>query len=394
MHTLWLIARYGLVALVFTSAAHYVLWRWLRRSFPNDVQRHRRWLVPLFGVLAASVLVRLGSYFFEFKAGEWLVGTIMIWHLTVGALAIAAGLTYSVAWLWQLLRTSKDTKHPTPLAPTPLPRRRLLEGATGLMLLGGSGAALGRGFVSTRFDIEIVRISLKVPKLPRALDGFSIVQLSDLHIGTYFHGDELTHAVELARRLRPDLYVVTGDVVDLNPVYAMGAGQALSALKARHGVIAILGNHDYYAGADAILQGLRSAGIEVLVNASKRIEDGLVIAGLDDVAGEEREGGGPGPNVDEALRDVDPKEATVMLAHQPHLFEKTAGRIDVQLSGHTHGGQIRAGFAPMQLLSPYISGRYDRAGSTMWVNRGLGVGGAPTRIGARPELTHIVLRSG
>ncbi|MCU0693441.1 MAG: metallophosphoesterase [Polyangiaceae bacterium] len=392
MHTLWLIARYGMVPLALGSVAHYVAWRWLRRSFPSTVERHRRWLVPLLAILAASVLVRLGSSFFAIDGVPWLVGAIMIWHLTVGALAIGVSLAHATERTWKRFRPG--AKHHPPLAHTPLPRRRLLEGATGLVLLSGSGAALGRGFLSTRFDVEIVRLSLKIPKLPRTLDGFSLVQLSDLHVGTYFQGEHLAHAIELARRLVADLYVVTGDIVDLNSVYAPRAGRALSALKARHGVIAVLGNHDYYAGADAVLDGLRSAGVEVLVNASKRISPGLVVAGLDDVAGAHREGGGSGPDVEAALRDVEANDVAVMLAHQPHLFEETAGRIDLQLSGHTHGGQIRVGFAPIGLLYPYVSGRYERAGATLWVNRGLGVGGAPTRIGARPELTHIVLRSG
>ena len=390
MHTLWLIARYGVGMLLLAGIAHCVLWVWLKRAFPGHAVRFRRWWIGGLVLLTSTVLVRLASYFFTFDGAAWLIGSIMLWQLTAGTAALFIALSYGSAWTWNRLRSvwKRASLTREPARPE---RRRLLEGATGMALLGGTGVAFGRGFVSTRFDIEVVKVVIRVPRLAPELNGFTIVQLSDVHVGAYFDSHDLAPAIKLARGLKPDLYVVTGDIVDLNPGFVPAAGRALASLTAPHGVIAVLGNHDYYTGATEVLTGLRAAGVQVLVNESRRIEGNLVVAGLDDVVGKGREGGGNGPDVDAALRGVRREDVTVMLAHQPHLFDETAERVDVQLSGHTHGGQIRPGFSAADLVYPYVAGRYERAGATLWVNRGIGVGGAPTRIGVRPELTHIVL---
>jgi predicted MPP superfamily phosphohydrolase len=204
---------------------------------------------------------------------------------------------------------------------------------------------------------------------------------------------ELDEGLSLVRAMRPDLAVVTGDLVDFEVRYAERLAGALRRLPTRDGVFAVLGNHDYYCDFKAVTAVMQRADVRVLVNdgCTIRPEDGggFALLGVDDLWARRRHG--VGPDLDRAIATVSPEIPRVLLAHHPAYFDVASGRVDLQLSGHTHGGQINPGFHPGELFVRYLAGRYVQGGSTLWVNRGFGVVGPPTRVGTPPEVTKIVL---
>ena len=200
---------------------------------------------------------------------------------------------------------------------------------------------------------------------------------------------ELNEGLDRLREAKPDLVVLTGDLVDFDPAFIPMMARALSSVKTRDGTFAILGNHDYYTSADEVAEGLRKAGVVVLLNQSRVIQGGFALLGVDDAWSKRY--GAPGPRLDLARKDLDPGLPRILLSHQPDTIERFAGHVALQLSGHTHGGQINPGFRPIDFLTPYVSGRYDVRGTTLWVNRGFGVAGPPSRVGSAPEVTKIVL---
>ncbi len=168
---------------------------------------------------------------------------------------------------------------------------------------------------------------------------------------------------------------------------------------ARDGIVVVPGNHDYYTGIDEVVAACERAGALVLRNGGRLVgEPGahFALLGVDDPAGTRHyDPGGPGSDLPAALAAL-PAAADVprvLLCHNPAYFYVAAGQVDLQLSGHTHGGQIDFGVNPARLAlgHPFIAGRYERAGSRLYVNRGFGTAGPPARVGAPPEVTRIVL---
>lgn len=293
-------------------------------------------------------------------------------------------------------RTSPETTELSP--PQPSRRDVLRQLSVGSALALGSGASVYGAIVGRR-DYRVDEVPVSMPGLSRALDGFTIAQLSDIHFGLFGGEAEIRIAEELVARTKPDAIVLTGDLVDHDPRYAPLLGQLVRRLTplAREGVIAVPGNHDYYTGIDVVIDVLRRAGARVLVNDGLVIGEpsqGLALLGVDDVMSSRFRRGG-GPDLDAALRKVPGGLPRVLLSHNPVTFPSFAGRVGLQLSGHTHGGQVNVGprLADYVLPHGYVAGLYERAGSRLYVNRGFGVAGPPARLGAPPELTKIVLTS-
>lgn len=294
------------------------------------------------------------------------------------------------------------------VAPTPsvadVPRRAFLtRAAAGAALAVGSGSSAYGAFIG-RTDYTVEDVPIKLPGLARAYDGFTIVQLSDLHIGEFVGEAELAAAEALVRDARPDLIVLTGDLLDNNASFAPKLGAFARRLSpiAREGVVAISGNHDYFAGIDPVVEALEAGGAQVLRNRAHVIGapgTGFALLGVDDVWA--RRGGG-GPDLDAALASL-PKLGgrvapardlpRVLLCHNPSFFEEASDRVDLQLSGHTHGGQVNLLVRPADFVLPngWVAGRYERGASQLYVNRGFGTVGPPARLGAPPEITRVVL---
>lgn len=242
-------------------------------------------------------------------------------------------------------------------------------------------------------DVRTVEISL--PKMPMRLNGFSIVQLTDIHIGPFLKRDWLRRVVEKTNVLTPDLVVLTGDMIDGDPEKLIDDVAPLGDLRSRYGVFGVTGNHEYYFQVEKWLPVFKTLGITMLHNEHKTLSvaDGadLVIAGVPDQT--ERRFGGPGPDIQKALEGA-PDATRVLLAHRPNGISGDI-RADLQLSGHTHGGLL---FFLKWLLASFngglVEGLYDVNGIQLYVSPGTGLwAGFSCRLGVPSEITRIVLQT-
>jgi predicted MPP superfamily phosphohydrolase len=279
--------------------------------------------------------------------------------------------------------------------PSLITRRQAIERVGGVAVVGASTSIMGWGAIVGRYDFIVEEVPVRIVGLPKALDGYTITQISDIHVGLLVRERDIAEGLDKLARTKSDLVVITGDMVDFDPQYIPLAARLFGRIRAPDGVYAIYGNHDYYTGASAVGEALRAAGIDVLVNDGRLIRakdgGGFGLLGVDDLASIRH--GGAGPRLDRAMSFVPDDRPRILLSHQPSTVDIWAGRVALQLSGHTHGGQFNPGFRPAALVMPYVAGRYEVGNTSLWVNRGLGVVGPPARVGAPPEVTKIVLVS-
>lgn len=420
MSEFWRITSTLLVVLALTSAlAGYVM---RRASWAFGLPRAgRHALGTLLGVgLLSALAARLLGFEYAGVASALgaFGGAVMLAVVISSVLLLPLELARLVAYLLRKLpalrrgattpgeREGADPREAPPTEPASAsasalestPRRAfLVRAAAGSALTLGTGAASYATMFGRR-DYTLETVPIKLAKLPRELDGLTIVQLSDLHVGTYVGARELAAALRLVRDARPDLVVLTGDLLDHDPSYVpvlARFARSLGAL-APQGVFAIPGNHDHYAGAAAVLRGLSQAGAEVLLNRHVRIGQRgaqLALGGLDDVAGQRFNS--PGPDPERAFQGVPDELARVMLSHNPAYFPHSREFADLTLSGHTHGGQITMFINPARWVLHHglVRGHYAIDGSQLYVNRGFGTAGPPARIGSPPEVTKIVLHT-
>jgi uncharacterized protein len=297
----------------------------------------------------------------------------------------------------------EDQPRPRAVPPAPALTRRLFveQAAVGSALLVGGGSAAYGGLFG-RHDYELSTVPVPIPGLSKAADGFTIVQLSDIHLGQMIGEAQMRAAEELVRKAKGDLIVLTGDLIDHDVRYTAHLGRLVRRLSEIRPVVAIPGNHDYYTGIDEVLATLRAAGATTLVNQATVMlgeRGGFVLAGLDDPWGPRNQartdGIGRGPDLAAALAGVRSDGPRIVLCHNPSVFVETAGQVALQISGHTHGGQVNLGVRPADyvLRHGYIAGLYETKGSRVYVNRGFGTAGPAVRVGAPPEVSRIVLVS-
>ncbi len=391
-----------LPVLAASGAAHWLIATWAMRSFPRLARHRRKAKIVVAVLVVASPLLRALARRAHSSIVAELVSVMMVeamfvvmsLPLLLAAMAIARLATRPTAKAsdGDAKEDPKDEAAVT-TASTALGRREVLERAGGLLALGATGSVLGWGIVRGRHAFQIDELVVKIPGLPRALDGYVIAQVSDLHAGVHVSERDLMEGLDRVAEVKPDLIVATGDLVDFDPHYAPMLARALASLRARDGVFAILGNHDYYAGADEVVATLRKTSTEILINRGRVIRPddggGFALLGLDDMWA--YRSGGVGPDLDAAIATVPADRPRILLAHQPNYIRHSAGRVALQLSGHTHGGQINPGFTPAKLFMPFVAGRYDVEKTVLYVNRGFGVVGPPARVGAPPEVTKVVL---
>lgn len=248
---------------------------------------------------------------------------------------------------------------------------------------------------------RIVRREMSLQRWPAKLEGFTIALLSDFHFDAAFSVHPLRSAIGMVNDLHPDLIVLTGDFVSM-PWFGDAAkaasaaepcAQLLRQMQAPHGLWAVMGNHDVFTDPDRVTSTLRAVGINVLSNQSVPIErDGahFWLSGVDDVIGHTAD-------LDATLHNVPPDEATVLLAHEPDYADHVARYpVDLQLSGHSHGGQVRVPFLrPLYLpdmARKYVWGQYQIRSLTLYTNPGLGTVIAPVRLNCPPEITLLTMR--
>ena len=243
----------------------------------------------------------------------------------------------------------------------------------------------------------LVDVDITLGKLPPSFDGFSIVQITDVHIGNTIGEAFVKTMVDRVNEANPDLIAITGDLVD-GPLRSLQAAvEPLRDLRAKQGVFFVTGNHEYYSGVESWLPHLRSLGIRVLRNEREAIDvagHGFDLVGIDDHSSHRWRG--HGPDLERALRDRDPDREVVLLAHQPRqVHEATKYGVGLQLSGHTHGGQVWPWHYLVKLQQGGLIRGLSRHGDTqLYISQGTGYWGPPIRFLAKSEITRIRLRSG
>jgi len=243
---------------------------------------------------------------------------------------------------------------------------------------------------------QLRRVELELPRWPAGRDGYRIVQISDIHIGPILGRAFAAELVERVNALAPDLVAVTGDLVDGKLERLAGEVAPFAGLRGRDGVYFVTGNHDHYSGADDWAHAIAGLGLCVLRNQRVSIGEGeqaFDLVGVDDHRGD-LIGAQGGEDLGRALEGRDPARPAILLAHDPSTFKRasTSG-IDLQLSGHTHGGQIWPFGLLVRLVIPTVAGRYAKGTAQLYVSRGTGFWGPPMRLFAPAEITEIVLRA-
>ncbi|SFJ63808.1 hypothetical protein SAMN05192543_10912 [Paraburkholderia megapolitana] len=251
------------------------------------------------------------------------------------------------------------------------------------------------GFFNARRRARVVTIDVPIDDLPNALDGFTIVQISDIHVGPTIKGRYVDAIVDAVNRLKPDLIAVTGDVVDGSVEQLTEHTRPLSRLTARHGAYLVTGNHEYYAGADAWIAEFQRLGLRVLMNEHEVIDHNdaqLVIAGVTDYSAGHFDPAHRSDPAGALLGAPSDVRIKVLLAHQPRTADAAADAgFTLQLSGHTHGGQFFPWNFFVRFQQPFTAGLARLNGLWVYTSRGTGYWGPPKRLGAPSEITRLRL---
>ncbi len=425
-----------LLLFIFLNLFSYLA---LRRAVTawSGVAERRRSILLAVTVIVVLLNVPLGVFFIRPLDGSLhqvpttalrvLFYPSMVWLATIIAFFLIAApptLLWTLAkglriMVRQGIAAVAGTPPPVPQKAPALSRRSLLAGGAGLLIPGIYGVA-AYGVYGNLDEIDVSRErSIPIPHLPRSLEGLKIVQLSDLHVGPYIRERELSHVVHLTNQLRPDLIVITGDILDRHLSSLPETVRGLAALRAPLGVFTVLGNHDIYSdptsfsklhrGGIRIAEGLESAGIQTLRNQVARLGSGtdrLALMGLDWLTANPGDRNFYRYRPEETRRQLrqmaeqaGPETPTILLAHHPDTFEDAVDfQIGLTLAGHTHGGgQVILGFVggvPIGIATfrfKYLSGLYQEQGCSLYVNRGIGYLGIPIRINCPPEISRFKL---
>ncbi len=395
------IAVFLVVAITVLGGVHFYLWARLVRD-PVLAEPWRRVATGALVLLALSIPAaifasrtasRSLARIVPIVAFTWL-GLAFLLFCALAAADLARLAAQGASALAEWLRSRQEP-------PADPERRMFIARALAGTALAATAGAAGCGFRSATGPAEVTEVPVRLERLPPALSGFSIVQISDLHAGPTIREREVRRLVDQVNALRPDLVAITGDladgsVADLGPAIAH-----FGRLDARHGVYFVTGNHEYYTGhLEQWLAELRRLGVRVLRNERVAISDhgaSFDLAGIDDWNAD-RYGNGHGPDLVRALAGRDPAHSLVLLEHQPRgLGEAIRAGVELQLSGHTHGGQIFPFGLVVSGVFPYLKGLYRRnepgRSGQIFVSRGAGYWGPPMRLGSPPEIARIVLTS-
>ncbi|MER8234117.1 metallophosphoesterase [Streptomyces sp. NPDC094049] len=278
-----------------------------------------------------------------------------------------------------------------PVAPAEVSRRLFVSRVVGGTAAAVAAGTVGYGTYGVLRGPRIKRVTVPLAKVPRAAHGYRIAVVSDVHLGPILGRAHTQRIVDAVNSAQPDLIAVVGDLVDGTVADLGSAAEPLARLRARHGSFFVTGNHEYFSGADAWVDHVRELGLRPLRNERLEIPAGFDLAGVDDIAGESQ---GQGPDFAKALGDRDRARAAVLLAHQPVVVHDAVRHgVDLQLSGHTHGGQLWPGNLIAELANPTLAG-LERYGDTqLYVSRGAGAWGPPVRVGAPSDITIVQLAS-
>lgn len=336
---------------------------------------------PSFGWHLGLALAGLALWT-SFPLAQWLSRSV---GRSAAPLEVAASIWVGVLFLLLVCLLAADVVTLFGwLMPASWRQARLLAIAAAAVL---SLLALVQGLRAPEVREHEVRVSGLRPEY----DGLRIVQLTDLHVGSLLGARWVGQRLAEVEALRPDLVLVTGDLVDHDGVLSESLAPLFHRLRARLGVWGVLGNHEYYAGLDRSLRVFDASGITLLRDRATEIAPGLVLAGVDDLSARRQLGIDDHP-VDRALAGR-PAGTTIFMSHSPWSVERAAELgVNLMLSGHTHAGQIWPFTYVVKLMYPFVAGRFDVNGMTLVVSRGTGFWGPPMRLFRPGEITAITLR--
>lgn len=375
------------VMLSLTGAVHYYIWARLVRDLALPLGAHR----TLTAVLLVLYLAVPASFFVWRSAMPWTKLLVWVAAVWMGMLLLLLVTLATADAIRGIYFAGSRLAGSAPLDPE---RRALLSrflGVAAALVAGGLGLVAMRSGLA-RVALREVRVELS--RLPKELDGLTIVQLTDVHVGPTIRRDFIEHIVEETNAANPDVIAITGDLVDGTVEELREHVAPLANLRARHGVYFVTGNHEYYSGAEAWCEELTRLGLRVLRNERVSIgRDGASfdLAGIDDHQASQF-GNGHGADLPRALEGRDPSRELVLLAHQPRaVFEAQEHGVGLQLSGHTHGGQIWPWRYMVRLQQPVVSGLVQFGQTLLYVSNGTGYWGPPMRLSAPAEITRVTL---
>ncbi|MES1206498.1 MAG: metallophosphoesterase [Pseudomonadota bacterium] len=378
------------VAVGLLASIHYYLWRRLVR---DPAWRGPWQAIAALGltclalsVVASMILGRGPGEFRKLVAwpGYVWLGTMFLFLVAWGAADLArAGVALA--------------RRATGAAPVLPERRRFLARTTAAAVTSVVAAASAFALRTARRPAPVRSVRIRLDRLPAELHGFSIVQLSDIHVGPTIGRDFIEDVVARTNALEPDLVAITGDLVDGRVRDLAESIAPLAQLRAPHGVFFVTGNHEYFSGADAWVNELTRMGIRVLQNERVVIGNGAAsfdLAGVDDPSAVHYGGLAPNEAVARALAGRDSSRELVLLAHQPRsALDAEPFGVGLQLSGHTHGGQMWPFGLVVRLQQPFTAGLHRHGRSQVYVSCGTGYWGPPMRLAAPSEITHVRLES-
>lgn len=361
------------------GSGHYYLYSWLTRLLSIPPRRRFSLKIIFFLLGTSFILVRfLAPYDFNpFLFFLALLSSLWVGFFFYFLLAALGRDLLAFFFLWGQRKSSFS----------PRGRRRQVWAVLAVVII-----IMGWGTYEAR-EVTITKLEIPLRALPRYLDGLSLVQISDIHYGMINGNELLLKIVSMVNSLSPDMIVITGDLVDESVAHMEEMAAPLAQLHSRLGVWAITGNHEFYAGVERVVTIMKRAQIKVLRNEKQVLWGDLQILGIDDPSGARRRGDNP-PEIHKLLALLDPEKPSIFLCHQPIYFtEAAAQRVGLQLSGHTHGGQLFPAIFISRLIYPLTPGIHRLKDSYLYVSRGVGTWGPPLRVGSKPEIVFIRLRT-
>ncbi len=412
---------------------HYYLWRRLVRGTTRAGRARRIGTWVLVGLSVLIVATFAGSQVLPHEIAVMLAWPGYLWLAVMFYLLVVLGLLEIPALVARLLlrrravravtvdparepamvgasaansphpivggRGGEDESPPDECPPDERPpdgrdqsRRLFLARAVAITAGVAAVSLVGTGVGSAMGPPVLKRVQIPLTRLPRRSDGLRIALVSDIHLGPLRGVSHTRRVVDMVNGLGADLVAIVGDLVDGSVAELGPAAAPLRDLRSRHGAYFVTGNHEYYSGHEAWYEEIARIGVRTLRNEWLEIAGGIDLAGVNDITGNSF---GDRPDFEKALAGRDPSRPVVMLAHQPaQAFEAAKHGVDLQLSGHTHGGQM----VPFNLVvrlaqQPVVSGLGTVDGMPVYVTNGAGFWGPPVRVGAPPDITLVELRA-
>ncbi|CAB5160420.1 putative phosphoesterase [Olavius algarvensis associated proteobacterium Delta 3] len=388
---------YFLLAVAFGT---YLAWSLLSAT------RVQRWGKALGAGAVVCILLLMPATILLRKAGHEsaLVGSVVwVGYLGMGflsflfCLAILRDTVRLVigiqVYLKERIRNPKPSE-PVMASPADPSRRRFLGYGVSTGITTVAAILTGVGVAEAMSVPDVREVNVPIENLPEDLGGFRIVQITDIHVSPTIHRPFVERVVDTVNRLQPDIVAHTGDLVDGSVKRLAYHVEPLSRLRSTYGSFFVTGNHEYYSGADQWIRKVKDLGHRVLLNEHRIIRHGngrLLVAGVTDYrAGNFNPHQASSPA--RALRGAEPAHVKLLLAHQPKsIYEAAAAGFDLQISGHTHGGQFWPWPILVRLTQPFIAGLHRFENTQVYVSRGTGYWGPPIRFGAPSEITLIKL---